>query len=125
MLLQVELLLLVLLAVCKVVSVKQSVPQDKGFMRTRDESLPIIPACSQTLTKYHPRFAPVCCPDIPLNAMTYEHSFQAINEELDLIQWAMTPINDAFVWSTDQRSVVVETWPLLLDCKMVSPIEIE
>ena len=33
----------------------------------------------------------------------------------DLIQCAVMPIKEAFVCSTDQRSVVVETWLLFSD----------
>ena len=88
-------------------------------MRTLAEFLPITPARSHTPIKYRPRLIPLCRPDIPLNAMTSERSFQAVDEESDSIQWAVTPMKDAFVWSTDQRSVVVETRPLPLDCIMV------
>ena len=32
----------------------------------------------------------------------------------DSIQWAVIPMKEAFVWSTDQRSVVAEMWPEFL-----------
>ena len=51
--------------------------------------------------------------------MTSECSFQAVDEELDSIQWAVTPMKNAFVWSTNQRSVIVEMHSLHLDCIMV------
>ena len=92
---------------------------NKEFMHTLVEFLPITPARSYMPIKYHLRLIPLCCPDIPLNAMTSECSFQVVDEESDLIQWAVTLMKDTFVWSTDQRLVIVEMHSLSLDCIMV------
>ena len=83
-----------------------------------------IPACSQRLTKYLPRLAPVWGPDMARNAMTSETSDQLVGLiTCDSIQWAVIPMKDAFIWSTDQRSVVVEMWPELLSLDFVFKLQ--
>ena len=48
-------------------------------------------------------------------AITSETSDQLVGIFMgDLIQWAVIPMKDAFVWSMDQRSIVAEMRPEFL-----------
>ncbi len=50
---------------------------------------------------------------MPLKVTTAWHNDQDLGL-LHWIQWAVMPINNAFVWLTDQRSVVVKMCPVVL-----------
>ena len=76
---------------------------------TFDHCALTIPTRSHTPRKYQPRFALLCSPEIPRNPTTSARNFHF--PFFTLIQWAVTPRNEAFVVLTDQPSAVVETKP--------------
>jgi hypothetical protein len=111
-------LLLVLLAVtvnscCAVYEVSSSHCKRKIIRHTFVDCLDTIPTCSHKPTMYLPRCTPLWAPEMLQNAITCEHRFHLFF--LTSIQCAVSPRNDAFVWSMDQRSVDVATQPVVMD----------
>ena len=56
--------------------------------------------------------SPECDPRIPRNAITEVRRVHLEDTVSALIQCAVMPRNEAFVWSAVQRSMVVDTRPL-------------
>ena len=72
-----------------------------------------IPTWSHNLTKYHPRFQPLCSPNYTgWNPTTSEHIFHLLS--FTSIWCAVIPRNEPFMFSTVHPSAVDEIFPLTL-----------
>ena len=78
----------------------------------------MIPARWHKPMKYRPRLCPLWAPDMERNVITLEHKVHFFIFGSDSIQWAVIPMNEAFVCGTDHSSIVVETRPDEFACKM-------